>query len=570
MLQPASPVLAQTVRGRVTAEGSGAAIPGAVVQLLDAQGEGVIGTLSEREGGYMLRAPRPGSYRLRVERIGFASRTSEMLELGAGAEFEYSLTVSTEPVLLAGVTARVQSRGCMLHGSGEIISRMWNEARKALNAIQISQSQELVSFDTETFRREIDPRTRRLRHEQRRSAYGATGNPFRSVPIEDLRTDGYIREFADSTVYYGPDAAVLLSDEFLRGHCFRIRDSGQDERLVGLEFTPVRGTSKADIQGVLWLDRRTAELRSVDYRYVSHGLDVPGEAAAGRIEFERVPTGAWIVRRWVIRMPLLVVKRSSWTNPVSGAVEERSQTVVEAVVENGGEVVALHDRAYGPAGTAMHTVSGVVMDSLDNQPLEGALVFLSGTSHADTTDRTGRFEIQRVAAGQYVASFIHPFLTALGVTPPQQRITLERGRDVAVDLAVPSAASILATYCPGSASPTEGMIAGYVRERPGGDPVAGARLRARWTRESSLLVESLSPRIGRSGGREVTAEGAHFDVTVQEMEVSADQHGFYRLCGVATEGDAEIDVAAAGQSRSRTIRIRLAPLVAQDLTVGTN
>ena len=44
------------------------------------------------------------------------------------------------------------------------------------------------------------------------------------------------------SIYWAPDAAVLLSDEFLDTHCFHVtRNERRAPGLIGLAFQPVRG-----------------------------------------------------------------------------------------------------------------------------------------------------------------------------------------------------------------------------------------------------------------------------------------------------------------------------------------
>ena len=109
----------------------------------------------------------------------------------------------------------------------------------------------------------------------------------------------------DGSIYYAPDADVLLSDAFLDTHCMSLVE-GEDEAegLVGLSFEPTQDRGVTDISGVLWLDPADAELQWLDYQY--EFLDVPNsERLGGKIRFSGLPDGTWIVRQWYIRMPIL-------------------------------------------------------------------------------------------------------------------------------------------------------------------------------------------------------------------------------------------------------------------------
>ena len=73
----------------------------------------------------------------------------------------------------------------------------------------------------------------------------------------------------------------------------RVEKSEEQPGLLGLAFEPVRDRRIPDIRGVLWLSARSAELRFVEFDYT--GMSLPEPAAnGGRVEYERLPGGAWI------------------------------------------------------------------------------------------------------------------------------------------------------------------------------------------------------------------------------------------------------------------------------------
>ena len=557
---------AQSIRGAVTGREGGEPIAGAVVQLVGDGDRSAGGSLTDTAGGFLLRAPSPGTYRVRVDRIGFARETSAPVELARGATVEMSLAIDASPISLHGITARGRSRGCTIRESGEVVSRVWEEARKALQVVSLTQASGLVTFDTESFRRERDPRTGEVLTEQRRAAFGISGNPFQSVPAEELATHGYVMTFPDSTVYHGPDAAVLLSDAFLATHCFRISDEvAADPGLIGLEFRPVRNAGRPDVAGVLWLDRATSQLRSVDYRYVGHATGAAAEVAGGRVEFQRIePSGAWIVREWVIRMPQLTLQRQIAWSRGSFSTDGRVIVKVSAVREEGGEVIAV--RPPAPAGRRDGTGSivGTVVDSLTGAPLPGAFVFLSGTNLSDSTDAEGRYRIDRIRPGRHVVSFLHPRLHEVGALPPQRVATMGDGDEATLDLAVPSVETMLRSYCP-DAGDDERMIAGLVRERASGRPVAGARVAVGWRYASRLEAGSLVP--AAAGRGRVSPEGARFEVDREEIEVTTDDAGFYRICGVPLGAALDLVATVGERTVRRSLPVSGVRVLARDLLI---
>jgi hypothetical protein len=75
--------------------------------------------------------------------------------------------------------------------------------------------------------------------------------------------------------------------------------------MVGLRFEPAATRRLPDISGVLWLDVRSAELRDIEYRYTGLPDYMPSSKIGGRVEFARLSNGAWVMRRWVVRAPIL-------------------------------------------------------------------------------------------------------------------------------------------------------------------------------------------------------------------------------------------------------------------------
>src|SRR5215213_3706907 len=298
---------AQAVTGTVVDQQSGAPVPGALVTLVTGEGRVRAQALTDRAGAFSLRAPAAGRYTLRAERIGYAAAASRPLELAAGQTVTYRLAAPSERLQLQGLVATAgEDRRCTVRpGAGEETSTLWDEARKALQSAVTTRQQYPYRFRTDRRVRQLDPATLTVRREEVRAMEGLSDNPFVSVGAERLARGGYVETVGDTVFFHAPDAAVLLSDPFLERHCFRSqRPDGDHAGMVGLAFEPVRAGEHADVAGVLWLDARTAELRSVEYRYTrGSGAAAVNERAGGRVEFKRLPSGAWIVNRWRILMP---------------------------------------------------------------------------------------------------------------------------------------------------------------------------------------------------------------------------------------------------------------------------
>jgi hypothetical protein len=116
----ASSASAQSISGRVSEQGTDDPILGAKVTLLDAAGQAAATATTDRAGSWSLRAPKVGaSYRVRVERVGFARIETEaflagqrpvQLDLATRREVVMLEAVSTKALAYAGVLERAERR----------------------------------------------------------------------------------------------------------------------------------------------------------------------------------------------------------------------------------------------------------------------------------------------------------------------------------------------------------------------------------------------------------------------------------------------------------------------------
>ncbi len=551
LLAAAAPAGAQEVRGRMVEEGSAQPVAGAIIVGVDSAGRDVVKVLTDGGGRFVLRLPHPGTWRLRGERIGFRNTLSRPLALAAAEVASTTLPAPAEPVRLAAIEVKSARRCTIRPAEGRATARVWEEARKALETAALTSHERLLRFDMVRSERRLDPRTLTVQHEDLRDLSGYSDNPIRSLPAANLADSGYVRPRPDgSTDYFAPDAGVLLSDLFLDSHCLRL--SGEDPPApdeIGVAFEPVRGHRAHDIDGVLWLDRTTAELRTLDFHYADLPQAVDLSRVGGHVEFERVRGGGWIVRRWWIRMPIVRQNLGYFDQRTV-----RSQDLL-ALHESGGEVTRIEGAGPGAlSATRRAAVHGVVWDSAASAPLAGARVFLSGTNRAATTDSAGRYRIEGIPAGSYAVSFSDAALEEMGVPAPAVQIQLHPGDEAAADLAAPSTATALATVCPPDArDDTTGFAFGVVRDSATGRPAAGAVVTLRWTWYD----------MRSAGGR------TQVSATPLGVEVEADGRGRWKVCRL--QADRTIAAAAAwGGHASAPVTFEVARTrwARQDLRVG--
>ena len=343
------PTGAQTVRGTLVEEGTDLPIAGAFVILEDSTGQALTSTLTGSAGTWLLRAPTAGTFRLRADRIGYASYLSDSLVLQAGQSVSYRLAAAVAPVGLRELVVEGAGSRCEVLGEeGLAVYRVWEEARKALAAIVWTGQQPYYRFDAVHYQRQLDAAgvpASAVEYEEVRY-FGR--HPFRSIPTRDLVLGGFVQRISGVVLYYGPDADVMLSDAFLLRHCFRLVDIDQPG-LVGLEFEPVEESRNIDISGTMWIHSETSELRSLDFTYENLELPVDTRRLGGSVEFARLPSGAWIVQHWAIRVPIIETEPPR----TSGGRTLPPRRVLSGIDEGGGQVTAVYltSRLAGFAST---------------------------------------------------------------------------------------------------------------------------------------------------------------------------------------------------------------------------
>ena len=296
---------AQAVRVTLSDSAAGRAIGGAIVELLRTDGGVAARGLSHANGQRLLTVGENGTYRVRVLRVGQSPFLSPPVVLHAESTVELSLALPIRPVTLP-VSTIIGSTGCPRITEAGQAAAIWTEARTALTASELTRAEELVQLRLTTVQRTLD-RSGRTRAVDTLASLLSTGRPFDSESAARLSRDGWVVETsARSWDFFAPDERVLLSDEFARDHCFGIaRNPVAHPAAIGLSFEPTVDRTVADVRGTLWIDSATAELRELEFRFVRSGIPGAPPDIGGLVRFARLPSGAWIIADWRLRMPLL-------------------------------------------------------------------------------------------------------------------------------------------------------------------------------------------------------------------------------------------------------------------------
>ncbi len=477
---------AQVVRGRLLEEGSGTPLAGAVIILADSAGTQVRRTLTNDEGGFLLRPAEAGTYTLRADRIGYASMTSPALEVAPEAEVIYEMVVPVQAITLANIVVEAESRCVVRPGGGLDVSRVWDEARKALVATSFTEDASFYRYHVMGYARQLGPEARMVENERHNFTDRIQRQTFLSRSVEDLMAEGFLEVEESDSSYHAPDAEVLLSDAFLDNYCLRVQEGeGAADGLIGLAFEPVeRRPGRIDIEGALWLEPASSALQWLEFRYAGLDADVPSRHLGGKVGFMRLPNGSWVVREWYIRVPATAEQ----PNPSTDMPEH----VLVRLLERGAQVT----RVLTPEGETIAefepgVVEGIVMDSAYVRPLVRARVFATGTGHSTVTGLDGRYRLVGLTDGIHRVSYRHRALDEVGHTPEPAEVEVRRGDAAWLPMLAPTQEEVLRSACAQEegflwdafahlVGPTA-ILSGRVLDAASGSPVEGATVTAIWT-----------------------------------------------------------------------------------------
>ena len=217
-------------------------------------------------------------------------------------------------------------------------------------------------------------------------------------------------------------------------------------------------------------------------------------------------------------------------------------------------VAAAQTPAAAPAEGAR--VGGVVYDSIARMPLAGATVQLAsmddraGSIRSAIADPLGRFGWDSVPDGRYVLGFMHPMLDSLALQPPLRAVTVDGGRPVRVDLAIPSAGVLRTAICQsGSPDDSSAVIMGFVRDAER-HPAAGVTVTAQWVELS----------IGRGG----------IQSHVAGVAATTAENGWFAMCGVPRGGAVGLMAARAADTTAQIeVAVPADGLLRQELYLGS-
>jgi hypothetical protein len=525
----ASPIRAQIVHGTVTLPDSSPAV-GAIVVASGIGGADSTRTLTNANGQYTLRLPATGQYSVSVMRIGFRSTTVSPVDVRVGETRIRTIVFRNDPIVLSSVNVNEQSDCRVNPAAGLAVAQAWAEVRHAILATQVQPSGAPFTVEQIEYNQTLDASGRYVRKQTVTRTQSGTQHPYISLPADTLASKGYVLDESDGTVFFAPDADVLLSESFASTHCFRLVAPPADRPgLVGVGFQPAKSRYDAhDISGVFWIDRTTTELRSLEFTYTNLPYIVRAVGARGRVEFMHRPDGEWLVSQWDFRMPVSALERPSITpggeKPAVRAVEVMGGLVEE--VTHGDTVLY---RATGD------TLAVQLLSDRAELPPTGATLTLSDADYSIKADSLGMIAQTPVFGGVYTARVSTPLMDSLGIDAVEQ--TIEVRDPMHVDsIALPTARDVVLKVCPAKALLLgAGMLRGSVRSEHG-DPQKHATVSVSWLDEITKSANGLVPK-------------------KRQLDTRSDSTGRWLLCGVPTNWKLAVRIASEPDSNAQAFSV---------------
>jgi hypothetical protein len=126
-LLPPSAVRAQTLQGQVLEDGRDLPVPGALVVLLDRDGDRKAETISDSVGRFLLTPTEAGTYVVEAVRLGFERTRSPLFDMKTEGSVPFEILLTPAPLGLPGLEVTVETEAeRMLRSFGQSQASLGN------------------------------------------------------------------------------------------------------------------------------------------------------------------------------------------------------------------------------------------------------------------------------------------------------------------------------------------------------------------------------------------------------------------------------------------------------------
>jgi len=508
----------QQLRGVIRDSATAYVIAGAVASLFDASNRPIARTIADEQGRYRLSAPE-SAVRLQILRIGYRPRDIRLPANRGDSVLTIDVSMSPVPKFLSAV--RVSDRAvCPERESGGEALGLWEQARAGLLATVVARTERQARVRNVLYQREIDARSGKIVSQTMSRSSGVSSQPFiASRPAHEFARYGYMVEDAGGRTYFAPDADVLLDPTFMTAHCFRIEvDDRRHGREIGLAFIPAPGRDTiVDVAGVLWLDRTTLDLRTMEFHYTGLEPVVTPKQNGGFLAFRGMPNGVVFIERWSILMPLLERRVARNADAQLDMPRHlRRDVSVSELHESGGELA----RATWPDAqwqATLGSVKGRVVERGTGRPLKNVQVWLGGTYDAGISDSVGAFTFEELVPGPYTLKAADTVLAEFEISQSKTlALDVQREQPLTVTLEWRTLDDVMADLCRDERGPPGAAVLGRTRNADG-SPRSDVTFAAAWQADIMITAsgEISFRRISRTG--------------------RSDEKGVFHLCNVPRE-----------------------------------
>lgn len=295
-------VAAQRVSGQVKLPGGAPGGGGVLIVARDSGGAEVARAVTSDEGRFAVPLPRPGFYRVELERVGFVPSLVVEKNIVAGeavtVEANAGATVLTLP--RRGDTPPTT---CGPSAAGrEYVDVLLGELRKTVSAAQLFAARQGVSARWASTDHRLAGNGRDT---SRFAIVRRAGNPlaaFGTSFLNEIQRSGYVVRAGQDRMFRGIDYTILTSPWFAENYCFTAREGNAQSFIVSFE-PKNRRRETVDINGEIHFTRATLEPSKIEFSYVGLTADESNRGGGGRLTFARAAGGSWIAADWYIRFP---------------------------------------------------------------------------------------------------------------------------------------------------------------------------------------------------------------------------------------------------------------------------
>ncbi len=405
--------VAQEVYGTVRSGTPPRAVAGVLVTVSLARNDSTIARVTTNAGGAYRVQTGSAPVVVRALRIGQQPVELGRITLTTGERRELDAALPDRPVQMIAVTTTRDQQCRRDPVDGSLVAQLFEDARTALWLSRVAARSLSARTVVRRVEQSFDTKEQAVGEPQIREDTIRSLQPFRSAPVDTLLARGFRESLPGAVmIWSAPDAELLTDDRFLSAYCLRLADGSSDHPTeIGVAFEPAsERKGVVQVHGVLWLDRRTHDLRRIVYGYRGVEPSVARATPGGVVEYAQVDGGSWFVSDWSLRMPIIaqVSRRVGNRPPVNFVTVHGVQTTSAYVVAmhidetlrfSAGEgradvlsagvvspLVDLRDSAQcgAPASDTLSTLSGDLRNGAGN-PLAGVLVRARWT----VTIRTG-------------------------------------------------------------------------------------------------------------------------------------------------------------------------------------